>query len=140
MGRSAEGVQMVEFGLPGGWLTMNRRPHWSTRWRLTRAWRTAACASACQQLGRTPAARRRGRTIVKVSFPTTQPNTRRDPHNWSPTVKAIVDGFVDAGVWPDDTSDQVVVIDPEFHHSPAAFSATVRVWLYPVAQISEVLR
>ena len=34
-------------------------------------------------------------------------NRRRDPSNWAPTAKAIVDGLTDGGIWPDDNSDWV---------------------------------
>lgn len=38
---------------------------------------------------------------------------RRDPHNYTGTVvKAIVDGLVDAGFWPDDTGEHVTIVDP----------------------------
>lgn len=33
---------------------------------------------------------------------------RRDPANWYPSVKALIDGFTDAGVWPDDDSGHVI--------------------------------
>lgn len=122
---------VVRFPLPGDWLTLNQRHGWHQRHRLTKAWRVAGWAAAAEQLGRTPTARRRGLTFVRVSFPTSQPTRRRDPHNWAPTVKAIIDGFVDAGVWPDDTADQVIVLDSTFHHAPITRSARVEVHLYP---------
>lgn len=44
--------------------------------------------------------------IVGVVHP---PNKkRRDPHNWAPTLKACVDGLVDAGVLADDNADVLV--------------------------------
>lgn len=48
---------------------------------------------------------------VTVTLPVSG-NRKRDPHNWTPTVKAIVDGLVDAGVWPDDNSDWVTTNEP----------------------------
>lgn len=50
-------------------------------------------------------------SLVTVTLPVSG-NRRRDPHNWTPTVKAIVDGLVDAGVWPDDNSDWVATVEP----------------------------
>ena len=41
------------------------------------------------------------RVTVAVAYPTA---ARADPDNAAPTVKAIIDGLVDAGVWPDDNS------------------------------------
>lgn len=50
---------------------------------------------------------------------------RRDPHNYCGTVlKAIIDGLVAGGAWPDDT--------PEFvgHREPVLYKGTnVRVWI-----------
>jgi hypothetical protein len=37
---------------------------------------------------------------------------RRDPANLTPVTKAVVDGLVDAGVWPDDTPDWITTIEP----------------------------
>nr|DAF53066.1 MAG TPA: crossover junction endodeoxyribonuclease [Siphoviridae sp. ctJyX12] len=39
------------------------------------------------------------RIVAWLRFPDSR---RRDPHNYMPTLKAMVDGFVDAGVLPDD--------------------------------------
>lgn len=32
---------------------------------------------------------------------------KQDPANWNPTIKPILDGFTDAGLWTDDNSDIV---------------------------------
>lgn len=49
---------------------------------------------------------------VKVTIPFPQ-RRRRDPSNYIGTVvKAIVDGLVLVGVWPDDTPDWVEVVEP----------------------------
>jgi hypothetical protein len=37
---------------------------------------------------------------------------RRDPHNYFATVKPIIDGLVDAGLWPDDTPAWVTTTEP----------------------------
>lgn len=37
---------------------------------------------------------------------------RRDPGNWAPSAKAVIDGFVDAGVLPDDNSERLLGPDP----------------------------
>lgn len=43
--------------------------------------------------------------VVQVFLPFSQ-KRRRDPHNYCGTVlKAIIDGLVNAGAWPDDTPD-----------------------------------
>ncbi len=41
-------------------------------------------------------------------------NRRRDAHNTAPTVKACVDGLVDAGWFKDDDVSRVSVVDPTF--------------------------
>lgn len=80
------------------WLTANQRLHWSTRMRRTRMLRAYA-ASEARIHGL--AGRRLGPSVVTVviGYPTTG---RADPTNAEPTVKAIVDGLVDARVWNDD--------------------------------------
>lgn len=45
--------------------------------------------------------------IVQVEIPFTR-HRRRDPHNYCGTiVKAIIDGLIHAGAWPDDTPEYV---------------------------------
>ena len=80
------------------WLTANQRLHWSTRMRRTRMLRAYA-ASEARIHGL--AGRRLGPCVVTafIGYPTTG---RADPANAAPTVKAIVDGLVDARVWDDD--------------------------------------
>lgn len=80
------------------WLTANQRLHWSTRARRTRMLRAyAASESRIHGL----AGRRLSPSIVTamIGYPT---NGRADPTNAEPTVKAIIDGLVDARVWDDD--------------------------------------
>ena len=83
---------------PAVWLTANQRLHWSTRMRRTRMLRAYA-ASEARIHGL--AGRRLGPSVVTavIGYPT---QTRADPANAAPTVKAIIDGFVDARVWDDD--------------------------------------
>jgi hypothetical protein len=38
-------------------------------------------------------------------------NRRRDPHNWWPSVKAGIDGIVDAGVLPDDSRQYLTSVE-----------------------------
>lgn len=78
-------------------LTSNQRPHWAVRHRKTKYMRGLAKDTA--QALRVPALRR-ARIVAWVTWPD---GRRRDRHNLSPTVKALVDGIVDAGVIPDDS-------------------------------------
>jgi hypothetical protein len=108
------GGWQVTFTQPTTRMSMNDRTHWRKRHRRTKTWRHAAFYAAVAQLGASPAARVRPPCFVRVIFPVPDPGRRRDPHNQAPTVKAIVDGLVDAGVWRDDTPDQVAILDPRF--------------------------
>lgn len=49
------------------------------------------------------------RLVAWLRFPDAR---RRDPHNYMPTLKAMVDGFVDAGVLPDDDKHHLQGPDP----------------------------
>jgi hypothetical protein len=48
---------------------------------------------------------------VKVHLPF-ETKARRDPVNFIPAVKAVIDGLVEAGCWPDGTPEWVTVIEP----------------------------
>lgn len=75
-----------------------RRWHWTRIRPLARYWRTLAWARARNAWGR-KAPLDRARVVVTYHW---TDRRRRDPHNWSPTSKALVDGLVDAGLLPDD--------------------------------------
>lgn len=49
--------------------------------------------------------------IFYVLHPDTK-SRRRDPGNWSPSAKALVDGIVSAGVLPDDNHEHLLGPDP----------------------------
>lgn len=83
-------------------LTSNQRVHWRERARKTRYLRGVAEDMA--RARRVPGARR-----VHVAAEVAWPNRRRrDVHNLMPTLKALVDGLVDAGVIPDDSDAHLV--------------------------------
>ena len=103
----------------GELMTMNQRKHWSWVSKQKRAWRDATCTVAMGTPGLVfPNAG--FRSIVRCVLPVTQLR-RRDPHNYYPTVKPIVDGLVDAGVWPDDTPDFVETREPMFAICDSAY-------------------
>jgi crossover junction endodeoxyribonuclease RusA len=77
-------------------LNSNQRLHWAQRARLTAHWRELAAALARQ--AKVPALARAH--VLAAYLPPDR--RRRDPANLYPTVKALVDGLVDAGVLPDD--------------------------------------
>ena len=95
---------------PTTYMTMNDRDHWRAKAAKVKRWRwhTAYVARGLFHLAgpRTPSA---------LSFVFEVPDRRRrDPHNYYPTIKAIVDGLVDAGLWPDDTPEYVSTTEPTF--------------------------
>lgn len=89
-------------------MSNDRGMHWGRKARLTKVWRQFAWAAA--------KARRvhpQGPSYVRVTFPV-DTNRRRDSDGPAPTVKAIVDGLVDAGIWPDDTPQWVETLGSRF--------------------------
>lgn len=103
----------IEFAKPADLLLANDRPHWSRRARLTRIWRTTTALHAHRTLGLGRAKRAQPPSYVRVTFPVTV-NRRRDADGPAPTTKAIVDGLVDAGLWPDDTPEWVETLGSRF--------------------------
>jgi hypothetical protein len=91
--------------LPAGLrlMTSNQRLHWRTRAKVTKGIRGAAMEAAfgVPELQRAH--------ITAVLHP--HDRRRRDPANWYPSVKAAVDGIVDAGVLDDD--DHIHVLGPD---------------------------
>lgn len=86
------------------YLNSNDRPHWRTRGRKTKAIREAA-AWATKALRQAPM---NAVEITAVIHPKTA--RRFDPHNLQPTVKAAIDGIVDAQLIADDDSSRLVSV------------------------------
>lgn len=82
-------------------LTANQRMHWAQKSRRTRNLRELAAWSAHHEAN-APSYEKRVRIVVGVAYPDAR---RRDVHNLMPTVKACIDGLVDAG-WLTDDSDK----------------------------------
>jgi crossover junction endodeoxyribonuclease RusA len=97
-------MTMVEFLIPNTWwLTANGRYHWAERAKRTRNLRDYAnwTARALQlQPAPVPAI-----VTTHVQYPT---NTRADPSNTAPTIKALIDGLVDAHIFIDDNHQFVI--------------------------------
>ena len=109
MTRPEDGIaQRIEFPRPAALMSMNDRMHWREYRRQSAAWRSGACVYALEQI-RPP--RRLGPSLVELVLPVVG-NLRRDPHNYAPTLKHVVDGLVDAGLWPDDTPEHVRTLEP----------------------------
>lgn len=86
----------IEFAVPTGRiLNANQRLHWAKRSAMTKMLRVEASLHA---LGHPQM--ERAHLTVGVGWPDKR---RRDVHNIFGTVKACIDGFVDAGLLPDDS-------------------------------------
>ena len=96
------------FDAPDVLLNMNDRTHWRKRAVQVKKWRLFAYLACPYRPGQPSVPP----CFVQITLPV-RDNRRRDPMNYVPTVKAIVDGLVDAGVWPDDDSTWVTVMEPK---------------------------
>lgn len=96
---------LVAFERPLPLMSMNDRDHWRVKAKKVAAWRLAAATAVQSSAVSLPPC------TVHITFPV-RDRRRRDPHNYYPTVKAVIDGLVDAGVWPDDTPEWVTTIEP----------------------------
>lgn len=85
------------------WISTNDRQHWRVRAGFTSTWRERTAWRAKQLHIR---AMQRAEIEALLIFPVRR---RRDPHNFMPTIKAAIDGLVDAGVLPDDDSTHLTV-------------------------------
>ena len=96
---------------PGALVSLNDRLHWVQANELRKLWQASAFYLVAQN-------RIKPLTVfpvtVSVTFTTKTPNQRRDPHNFTPTLKHLIDGFTMAGLWPDDDSKHVRTLEPVF--------------------------
>jgi crossover junction endodeoxyribonuclease RusA len=87
---------------PAAWMNSNGRRDRRAETPTRRAWRTAAAqylrAAKVPHLDR-------AHVVAELRF---TDGRRRDPHNFYPTLKACVDGFVDAGLLRDDSSQYLI--------------------------------
>lgn len=117
----------LTFTIPADmWLSANQRLHWAPKAARTRWLRTYAIGRT-RQVGVEPF------DVVHVAaFIGYMRNGTADPANAAPTVKALIDGMTDAGVWADDDSTHVIgptyLRDPK---SPTPGHYTVRLVLTP---------
>jgi Holliday junction resolvase RusA-like endonuclease len=117
---------VVELGPPPAKpLSLNeeRRLHWRDRTARTAPWRDLTILMARQS--------RLARAVLAVPATVTvvipvSDHRRRDPSNYYPVVKAVIDGLVAAGVWPDDDPRYLRVTEPVLTHDP---DASIRIQL-----------
>lgn len=107
---------------PCAFINANDRLHHHAKAKLTRAWREVAAATV--NSGWHPDHYYRVHITVAIRWPD---NIRRDPGNWYPTAKAIVDGLVDAELIHDDSDTYVVGPDlrRERPNGPARVTVTI---------------
>ncbi len=117
----------LTFTIPADlWLSANQRMHWAPKSKRTRDLRGLGALTAVleevEPLGSTHVA-------AFIGYPR---GGRVDPSNAAPTVKALIDGMTDAGVWPDD--DHAHVIGPTYLRDKSSGQAgvhTVRLVMTP---------
>ncbi|OSM43477.1 hypothetical protein [Nesterenkonia sp. PF2B19] len=91
---------------PADWINANQREHWAPRARRTKEWRrTAGLMARTARIG--PYQR-----IHVTAHVHKKTRHAYDAHNLVPTLKAVMDGLVDAQVIPDDTNAHLTGPDP----------------------------
>jgi crossover junction endodeoxyribonuclease RusA len=114
------------FPLPAKPLNMNDRDgHPAQTRRRSTVWRHAAYYAAVNAINTGRLKRGLPFAVVQLTIPVKSLRRRRDPSNWAPTTKAVVDGLVDAGVWPDDSAEFVATVEPRFVQVVRADGAVV---------------
>lgn len=99
----------LTFTIPKSWwISANDRTHWAVKARATRSLRGYAASKArrLEPVG----------TVHVAAFIGYLRNGTADPSNAAPTVKALIDGLTDAGLWEDD--DSTHVIGPTYLRDP----------------------
>lgn len=112
----------IHITAPCALINANHRLHYHAKASRTLAWRKAAetAAEAAEPLTIPDRAR------IVIHIHTT---TRRtyDAGNLHPTGKAIIDGFTDAGLWPDDSNQYVIGPDMRQGEKQATLAVTVTI-------------
>ena len=92
----------ITIPVPVAWLNANDRADRRRFAPIVKQWRDAAHVHA--RAGKLPAL---GKAHITATL-RFRDRRRRDPHNYYPTIKACIDGLVDYGLLPDDSSDYLV--------------------------------
>ena len=85
-------------------LNANDRPHWTQKAKITAYLRQIGRLKALEGKYTTYTKKRPCGLVVTIFAPTKR---RMDPPNFYPTVKALVDGMTDAGIWTDDNHEVI---------------------------------
>lgn len=110
------------------WLSANQRLHWAPKSHRTKSIRSIGWATASAS-GMRDANLGTTHVAAFIAYPR---NGRADPANAAPTVKALIDGMVDAGVWADD--DSTHILGPTYLRDPKTGTSSYRVRLVLTAQ------
>jgi crossover junction endodeoxyribonuclease RusA len=127
---------MLSIPCPEKWMNKNnrRRTHWSVDAKQTEVWRQAAgwAAKASKLSALGPS------LVVAELHVRDEIRGRVDPANFNLTACAAIDGLVDVGVWPDDSSQWV--IGPDMRLGPAVAwnreALVLLIWSTPKAVAS----
>ena len=85
-------------------LNANDRPHWTQKAKITAYLRCMAFLKVSEGKYTTYTKKRPCGLVVTIYAPAKR---RMDPPNFYPTVKALVDGMTDAGIWTDDNHEVI---------------------------------
>lgn len=118
-------VWVLDFARPDEWISANAREHHMVKAAKTKAWRAAAEAHA-RAAGIPPLAR-----VHFTAEPRWTDKRRRDALNAAPTIKAVIDGIVDAGVIADDADRYVSGVEVR-NGPPATGIARLRITITEV--------
>ena len=105
----------ILFTIPDNeWLTANGRYHWAVRQERTKVLRERAKIQSLNAMRRGQLKPVFGRVhvIAGIQYRT----SRVDPANAYPTIKALIDGMTQAGVWEDD--DSAHLLGPDMRRVP----------------------
>ncbi len=117
-------MTVITFLPPDELLSLNDRRHRMAHARLVKIWREHAWAHAIEQV---PPPRIHGPSIVSLELPV-RDGRARDPHNYVATLKPILDGITDAGVFVDDNSRWVATTEPTLTPRAELVVVTITPW------------
>ena len=92
-------------------LNANDRPHWTQKAKITAYLRQIGRLKVSEGKYTAYTKKRQCGLVVTLYAPTKR---RMDPPNFYPTVKALVDGMTDAGLWTDDNHEIIKYMMFEF--------------------------
>lgn len=92
-------------------LNANDRPHWTQKAKITAYLRQIGRLKVSEGKYTAYTKKRPCGLVVTIYAPTKR---RMDPPNFYPTIKALVDGMTDAGLWADDNHEIIKYMTFEF--------------------------